>query len=220
MPKKKKKVDQPAVEPRRSEGRLPQYLVPIQTKANPAFRGPKLPPKPAIRVITSSRLGVDPTSSAFVVEAMREFDHNFAHEFGILDLGFDCLGFSDKQNGERSKCFGENEAVLQAFVNNNTFDEWIAMVRAAFKKLIADNRHKTVLNVAFFCNGGKHRSVAGAYIFQHSLENDGYSTSTVHMARATWTHGLCFKCFGCTCMTKLKTRTMSRALGKWQQSLG
>ncbi len=133
-------------------------------------------------------------------------------------LAIDCRGFADPQRIlTRVNHIGAWPQHVQSFVAHREFRPWLLEARRRIRAELQSGR--VVLNIATFCKKGRHRSVAGALLLRHCLEQaEGAVVITHrHLADPFWCRYTCDNCFECRELSPVRSAAMSQALVVWRQ---
>ena len=69
----------------------------------------------------------------------------------------------------------------------------------------------------FYCNKGRHRSVATATVVGHIPKEVGVHVMRVHLAESYWFKGACGGCSECNGTSELKDRALNQAFAMRQR---
>merc|ERR1712194_233125 len=144
-----------------------------------------------------------------------------------LDLDWDLLLFRDPAAGPLKDHDGRNPEIMIRLVHHEGFADWLRDARQEFehkREQLASEpwRRSKGISIGFFCKAGRHRSVAGALLFQHIAQQEGYKTTlrhlTLHLRQCS--AGLLRQCCpDCTSTGSPKaTAAYDEALRLWQES--
>ncbi len=86
-------------------------------------------------------------------------------------ITIDCRGFYDPQVSDRRKHIGTFPDTVREFVAHESFPRWLTKAQEA---ILSVRARASTINVITYCKKGRHRSVAGAAILQHCLQETGY----------------------------------------------
>jgi len=126
------------------------------------------------------------------------FRHLAAPVEGV-DLQVDVRRFRDPAVGPLVEHDGRHPEIMTRLVQHRDFPDFIARVRGLIVRKLSelgvgkspsDGADEVTLRFAFYCNAGRHRSVAGAYLLAHIAQAVGFGKVTLR-------HASLVKC-GCT----------------------
>ena len=113
---------------------------------------------------------------------------------------------------------GWQPEIIHGVVSKNMFRRWLKGVRSRIKLALKEDVVVPVF--LFYCNKGRHRSVATATVVGHILVKEGVHVWRVHLAQSSWFRGACgcVRCPECTGPNELKDRALEKALEMWRWS--
>ena len=113
---------------------------------------------------------------------------------------------------------GWHPEIIHGIVSKNNFRKWLYGVRSRTRLALEEDMVVPVF--LFYCNKGRHRSVATATVVAHILEKKGVHVWRVHLAQSSWFRGACgcVRCPECTGPNELKDRALEKALEMWRWS--
>lgn len=145
-----------------------------------------------------------------------------------VDIFVDCRRFPDPHKGRYRKHIGVHPEIIHgicenrcfaSFLRNNVKSEWKRVLEAKRSKANSDNDIHLV--VAFYCNHGRHRSVAVCEIMRHLFQIcDGFRVNLpIHLASVRgWRRKLCKgTCEECIKGNEKKDNAFAKAAYIWQK---
>ena len=128
---------------------------------------------------------------------------------------FDARCFYDPN---RCRHVGWHPEIINGIVSKNNFSPWLNGVRS---KISFALREDVVVPVfLFYCNKGRHRSVATATVVGHILIEEGVQVWRVHLAQSSWFRGACrgVRCSECNGARRSRCGGGERGRGRGSES--
>jgi len=203
-------------------------VAPQQTSCAPSPSIAAPPPCPEI-LVTIYTFGLEKLDSELVnmcadvdgggaflrVETAKLHEIFRRHVKGDVHVFKDTRSFFDPSNVQH---IGVHPTILSGMVANRGFRRWLASLRDEVKQAASQTNH---IRVAFYCKSGRHRSVAGARLFKHCAEAEGWGCEQVeHLSRKHWKHicqGTCAECRE-DAESSERTEALRKALAWWRDA--
>jgi len=136
-------------------------------------------------------------------------------------IAMDCRCFPDpdgKQRVHRAvNHLGFHERVVSSVVENPKLEAWMRRLRRrlAQEEAALGGTPGTIF-ITFYCNSGRHRSVACALIMGQLLEWDGYTMHEPrHLCSDLWPGSTCNRCQECMSLSPGRDAALRRASALW-----
>ena len=128
---------------------------------------------------------------------------------------FDTRVFRDPDGRGEVNHLGMHPKVLERLIQHHQVGPFLS---STWRKVEEVMRHRhdsvdemyAVPTFVFYCNKGRHRSVAMATILEHCLNQIGYKVKTIHLMREFWQLETCNECIECRTMTQKKLDILTR----------
>ena len=131
---------------------------------------------------------------------------------------YDLRSFHDPHSSkELCKHVGFHPEIIKQFVDSNSpdFGQWLMPVRDEVLNALLNDKHAPV--IVFYCNSGRHRSVAASEIVKYCLEQDNsirLHINVWHFAQQFWHRSTCEgRCR--VCRDNIVTPELRRAADIW-----
>jgi len=143
---------------------------------------------------------------------------------GLRSVGhsaMDCRCFPDpdvKQRVHRAvNHLGFHERVVSSVVENPKLEVWMRRLRRRLEQEEAAlGGNAGTIFITFYCNSGRHRSVACALIMGQLLEWDGYTMHEPrHLCSDLWPGSTCNRCQECMSLSPGRNAALRRASVLW-----
>ena len=124
---------------------------------------------------------------------------NEFHEYrkAPIHFAYNCVGEDDiSKDDVLHRHWGENWKIMEKLIDTETIYGVIWDLRSNYYTF--RSKGYKVMNVAFWCRGGKHRSVACALLARWVLEEAGCKVGFVrHLCKHMWPKNFCTTCPDC-----------------------
>ena len=129
----------------------------------------------------------------------------------------DARCFRDPHKGQFRSHVGYHPRIVEGLCKSPLVVDWLLAVQQALRRVTSSRG--TCLQIAVFCNAGRHRSVAGALILKHILTLEGWECPLLrHLSRAAWAPTCGGRCGECTSGPPESLRTALDALYRvWKE---
>ena len=129
---------------------------------------------------------------------------------------YDLRSFHDPHSSkELCKHVGFHPEIIRQLVDSESpdFKQWLKRIRDELWDALLNDEHRPVF--VFYCNGGRHRSVAAEEIVKYCLEEDNRMHINVwHFAQQFWHRSTCEgRCR--VCRDNIVTPELRRAADIW-----
>lgn len=195
-----------------------------------------------LRFAGSGRLRVFHACHQYYIEKLAGERHNTPAENTIRDvlkvtgnlggellryghIAVDCRCFPDpdghRHGGERVhravNHLGFHERVVSGVVDNPRLEAWMRKLRRRLAQEEAGlGGNAGTIFITFYCNSGRHRSVACALIMGQLLEWDGYTMHEPrHLCADLWPRSTCNRCHECMSLSPGRQAALQRAWELW-----
>ena len=128
---------------------------------------------------------------------------------------WDCRRFYDPYGETRH--VGWHPKVMEQLSDHRKFKPFLKDVRGRVAETRRDHDATTAPVLAFWCNKGRHRSVASGSLVRECLVRAGYQVWSLHLTKDTWHRGTCGGdgCPECSGGSALRERLVEEAWGCW-----